>query len=347
MKNKKIKKIISFSILILLLIIVAWGFKVFLLEDTTKTAEIKTVRKIGLEEEKKIFGLETNSETEKIMSNSEINPITVTKTIACGNNNDIYEGQVQTFYITVKNNTDSVINNINVVDEIPEEMVYATELTAEGLTSRYQEDENIKEFNYNIEKLEAGREVTLKYFTRVKQDMSIDQKLTTKAVATILGNDVNYESNIVENTIRESKLQIELITPYSNNGYFRPNDYATYFVKVKNISNEPLENIKISYKIPEQAIYQRSMYLIKNEDGLYENTEEDEQNNDNGYNEENKEVTWNFEKLEIGEEQAVEVVTKLVDNTTEEDVIKIENLVTGIVDRRRILFKYIYDRATK
>ena len=89
------------------------------LDENAGIDQAKTIKKIDIEEEKKIFGLEEEKiNEEKIEKIAEVDPITVTKTIDCGNNNDIYEGQVQTYIITIKNNTEQEIKNIEVLDQI-------------------------------------------------------------------------------------------------------------------------------------------------------------------------------------------------------------------------------------
>ena len=190
----KNKKVISICLVVLVIIMALIGFKIMILDDNIEG--VKTVRKIDLEEGKRIFGLEEKDvEKEKIETVAQMEPITVTKAIAFGNNENIQIGQIQTYYITVKNNTNTEINNISVVDKIPEQLTYVEEVTGEGYMSRYEEKGDIKQFSSTIEKIGAKDQIELKYFARVKVDnINIGEKIGTKAVATIQGDTKQYES---------------------------------------------------------------------------------------------------------------------------------------------------------
>ena len=87
-------------------------------------------------------------------------PITVTKTIAVGDGNDIYEGQVQKYTIKIKNNTNQEINGITVRDEIPEELVYVDAIFRNGFENEYKNNETKTSYEIYIheeEKQEIGR----------------------------------------------------------------------------------------------------------------------------------------------------------------------------------------------
>lgn len=112
----------------------------------------------------------------------QVGTISVTKDISAGNGKDIYERQVQKITLTVTNNTNNEIANINLQDEIPNEFIYANAICDVGLENGYIEDEKITVYEKNIEKLQAKETLTFEYYVRVEQGQEIqEKKVSTKS----------------------------------------------------------------------------------------------------------------------------------------------------------------------
>ncbi len=243
-------------------------------------------------------------------------PITVTKSISSGTNTDIYETQVQKYTITVKNNTDQAISNITVEDEIPEELVYVDATNDLGFLNDYKPNENITKFSTTLEQLEAGKEVDVYYYTRVREnDENIDKTIGTKAKVTL--NNKTYESNLVENIIKDSKLQIDMITAANSTSIYKKDSEIYYKIVIKNITEEKLQNIIVKNNIPEDTSYIDGGDMLWNDTSKYwyisEDEEEIEQENVQKaeYDNNNQIVTWKVGDLEAGEETAVYLIIKL------------------------------------
>lgn len=273
-------------------------------EESTKEIEIKYA---VMQETGVVYQNRLTTEPNEI---EEINqPIIVTKSISAGDDEDIYEGQIQKYTITVKNNTNQPINNVIVKDEIPNELIYADYISRQTYTNYYKEDESIKEFApEKIETLEAQEEIKLCYYARVKkQGESQGKKIGTKAQVTIEGQEESYESNLVENTIQESKLQIDMVTAASNTERYMKGDNIPYKVVVKNISEETLTDIIVNTRIPEGTIYVEGGNLVYDEEEHYYHTEKKE----NLYNSNTNMVTWNVNSLKPGEETVIYDIVQL------------------------------------
>ena len=250
---------------------------------------------------------------------NESGAITITKTIDSGNNSNIYQGQIQQFKITVKNNTEYEIKNITVKDQIPDDLIYAKEITNEGLENRWEEDPNISEVNKTIDTIAPQGSKTLKYFVRVKKsDENVNKQIETKATATIENDSYIYESNIVKNTIKESKLQIDLQLVDNRSLSFFQESQICYFAKIKNLSNETITGLKVKDILPQDVTFVESNYLYYDEeqDLFYENLGEPRMTDN--YNQETRTVEFDIGSIEPGKQKGVQILVIL--NPVEENV---------------------------
>lgn len=251
--------------------------------------------------------------------------IIVTKSISAGNDEDIYEGQIQKYTIKVKNNTNQTINNVIVKDEIPSELIYTNYISRQTYSNHYEDDENVKEFvPEKIETLEPQEEIELYYYARVrKQEENEGKKIGSKAQVTIEGQEEIYESNLVENTIKVSNLQIDMVTAVSYTEQYLKGTTIPYKIVVKNISNETLTDIVINSYIPEGTIYVEAGNMIYDEEEEYYNKDKKE----NLYNTNTNIVTWNVSDLKAGEETVMYFIVQL--DEIQEDTTIISTQVTG------------------
>lgn len=236
--------------------------------------------------------------TEEVEPQATNDPITVTKSISSGNNTDIYETQVQKYTITVKNNTDQAISNITVEDDIPAELVYAESQNEGGWIHEYAEKTDVTKFTKTIETLEAGKEVNIYYWTRVKQsDENIGKTVGTKA--SVIVNGITYESNLVENTIKESKLKIDMISIGDTSTSYLKDSIIAYKIVVENITSAKLENVIITNNIPEGTNFETAV-KINPDNGSY--SSEDTNNEEAEYDSTNRTVTWDLGDLDVNSE---------------------------------------------
>lgn len=280
---------------------------------------------------------------------TESDPITLTKTLTAGNGKDIYEGQVQKYVIKIKNNTNQELSNINVTDEIPSELVYVNAICREGYQNRYEEDANIKKFEYQIkerpsmemddseeydssilavEKVKPGEEVEIYYYARVKKAQeNIGKKVGTKAQASIQGSERIYESNLVENTIKEAKIQIDMNTRLNNRYMYLKGNEIEYKISIKNISGENLKNAIASCKIPEETRYLEGCDMLYHEDGKYYTKNETNTRKEAQYDKNTKVATWKVGDLKPDEEAFVYLKIKSETTSTSENNLAVQATV--------------------
>lgn len=270
---------------------------------------------------------------------SDDDVLQVTKEISAGDKNDIYEREVQKYTLTIKNLTNGTLQGITVNDYIPSEMIYVTEVIDKGYKNTWQEDEEVEAFTTQIENLAANEEVKLEYYAMArKSSENIGKTVGSKATATI--GDKTYESNLVENTIREAKLQVYLNVSEHRNAYFEKSSIVSYLVKVKNITGEKLTDIDIVNVLPEDVTYVSSSFLqYSDEVGYFEDADEVIENDD--YNETNRTVTWNIDELDVDEEVGVKLNVQLNEIESNEAIITINNRAKAIVGKEEYYSNYI------
>lgn len=294
------------------------------LAEPTKKAEVQ--------EEEESAEPEAQSEPEE--------QITITKNISAGEGNDIYEKQVQKYTITIKNNTDHDISNVLIEDEIPKEVTYATLIYREGFGNRYQEEEGTTQYSETIETLKAKEEIEKTYYVRVKQAEEIRGKtIGTKAKAIVEENI--YESNLVQNTIRESKLQVDMVTSLNSvETYFLEGSNITYKIVVKNITNEELTGVTVTNTLPEGTSFMQAADMLYNEEGQFYYMNRTEEAKPANYKEASKKVTWEMGDLKAGEEKAVYLIIKL-GKVQEDKRVTIGNKVEVTADNMKTAYSNI------
>lgn len=288
-------------------------------------------------------------------------PITVTKTIAVGEGNNIYEGQVQKYTIKIKNNTNQEINGITVKDEIPEELTYVIAHTRNGFMNQYKDVKDQKTFEINVhyqeededeeekedpdepeeedptdpqdnQLLEPNGEIQIIYYARVKKDeKNIGKEVGTKAQVIINGNDTIYETNEVKNTIKKGNMQVDMITSANTSVQYERTSSIRYQIKIKNITGEKLTGVTAINQIPDDTSYMQAGKMTYDQEEDYYYVDNDDENQKiASYDENSKTVTWKVGELAPGEEKRIYVIIKL--EGTKETVQNIPNQVTVQAD---------------
>ena len=239
---------------------------------------------------------------------STTDSIIVTKNISAGNNEDIYEAQVQKYTITVKNNTASDMQNIVVEDDIPEEMIYVNATYSDGFYNNYSEDESMKVYNKTIDVLKAGEETELYYYVRVKkEDENIGKTIENKAKVKTSDNNI-YESNTIKNVIKEAKLQIDMIMTADEDCTYEVGSQMTYKIVIKNITKDTVKDINATNILPEQMSFVKAGNMkYSDDDKCYIIDEEKNAEYDTSH----KKISWNIGELKANEEKAVYMIGKV------------------------------------
>ena len=193
----------------------------------------------------------------------------------------VYEGSTLTYNVTVKNTGNNTAKNINVVNSVPQGTTLATGSSA----------------NWVINSLEPGEEDTRKIeltTNMLDNEDSKQIKVTTKVTQEYMEEDL---TNTVTNIVVKSPLEIsvELLNGLDQ---VELGNTITYYVKVKNVSGETIDNLKIENIKPEELEYTSSYAYLGNKIEPLEN----EQNR----------YYYNNIKIENNQTVKFEIETKIV-----------------------------------
>ncbi len=172
------------------------------------------------------------------------------------NGDTVHVGEIIKYVVSVKNTTNEVMTNLDVVCQVPENTVFATVDRGTYLHEAYdyQEYPEQKDCTFSIKKLEPGQTQTGFYEVVVKQ---LEQGATEKQINNkITAKNGNNECKHItlENKIITSDLSVYLKS-YIDRGQ---ENYFGYFLEVKNTSSSKLENIII-----ESAEFQKEMKILQ------------------------------------------------------------------------------------
>ena len=176
-----------------------------------------------------------------------------------------HEGQIVTYEIKVTNTNSEQLNNLILDYVIPEGAVY-TELTyAQGNEIEFTDDEELKNKEWNIEKIASNETIVKEVTIKIKKGTD---KICSKVV---LKNESGQELiNIQSKPIIVNKgfLEVRLSRAANMATILDKNEQIEYYVIVKNVTNESMNNIVISSNIPKGTIYEENSDY--NKDWLYD-----------------------------------------------------------------------------
>lgn len=179
---------------------------------------------------------------------------------------EVYEGQGIKYLVKITNNTDQEMKNVKVKAEQTNAIFYTEKEYNDGWDSaapteedenagqnvkytRYEEDENLKERNLEIESIKPGESVTKEYDMTVKE---IEGAGTTTGKITITADDQETkEYNTLTNPIKQAELKLQIEDKYELEENLKTGGTYPFFLNVTNISGKEQKNITLKYKVPE------------------------------------------------------------------------------------------------
>lgn len=179
---------------------------------------------------------------------------------------EVYEGQGIKYLVKITNNTDQEMKNVKIKAEQTNAIFYTEKEYNDGWDSaapteedenagqnvkytRYEEDENLKERNLEIESIKPGESVTKEYDITVKE---IEGAGTTTGKITITADDQETkEYNTLTNPIKQAELKLQIEDKYELEENLKTGGTYPFFLNVTNISGKEQKNITLKYKVPE------------------------------------------------------------------------------------------------
>lgn len=186
--------------------------------------------------------------------------------VAGNETNEVKENEVLRYVVNIENTGSEEISNVNVSAKVPEGTTFVnTELLNKEVDTETLDfvDENKKEVEFNIAKLNPGAKETRYYEVKVNKDMA--GKNLTNVVTTKYG-EVTKTSNEVNTAVREGKLEVKLISSDAKNSVLSSGYSYRLVLDVTNTSNEDLKNVNVKINENKNVIYISQIQYIDSED---------------------------------------------------------------------------------
>lgn len=170
--------------------------------------------------------------------------------------NYVHSGQLVAYKISVTNNGTTDLHNLVLKDVIPENAIYTYYEEKEAMMANYLEiitDSTIKQKEWAIEELKAGSTIELEIMLTMA-DVQTEQETHNIINLEYDGQTIQTESKL---TLKPSQIIASLETNSDDviGLTYRAKEKAYYYIKVKNITDKDLKNVKVTYGIPEELTY--------------------------------------------------------------------------------------------
>lgn len=246
--------------------------------------------------------------------NGENIPVSLSITPVTGQNY-VHSGQLVTYKISVTNNGTTDLDNLVVKDIIPNNAIYTYYEEKNGEIANYIEivkSVKNKQKEWTIEKLKAGSTIELEIMLTMST-VHEEQPIKNEVKVEYNNQEISATSEL---TLIPAKIKatIETNTEGMVGVVFKTGQEVRYYIKVSNISDKKLENVKVQYKLPKELDYVKGGLATYTEMNGY-TVKEEGTFNDNVFE-------YNIEKLESGEQEVICIVAKIaqVENQTSETV---------------------------
>ena len=207
------------------------------------------------------YNVEQSSLQELISENA----ITVTSYAQVGDkilkdSDSVHEKEVIKYVVTLKNNSNTKIDNISVVGKVPDNTTYATINmgTYHQEAYDYIPDTNVKEYKFPITSLEAGEEKT-EFYEVIVNDLgeTIDEDNIENQINLLIEGQ-QYKNITLDNVINKARISTDFKV-YMN----RDTKLSfVYYLHIKNLTNQSLKNVKIETTEFQKVMNVQNTYLF-------------------------------------------------------------------------------------
>lgn len=178
-------------------------------------------------------------------------------------NLDLNVGDVITYVMTIKNNTDTEMKNLQVTATIPENTLWIAEQTYYE-EWKYNSEKNTA--TYNINKLNPNEEYDLLFEVEVDklQNNSCQDIIESTVIVTTEEGKV-YESNLLKNQVLTEKLEISLTS--TSPQVLKEGEIVNYIIKVCN-TGKRATTVNVIDELPEEVQFRKLTYYISEDDKI-------------------------------------------------------------------------------
>ncbi|MDO5556960.1 MAG: hypothetical protein Q4G05_01765, partial [Clostridia bacterium] len=252
------------------------------------------------------------------------------------NNGIVYENQMVTYEMVIKNVGKVPVNNINIGIQIPNDTVYIEEEDTSSLEREFVERDDVTNINFNPTNLDVNGELFYNYNVKVNNLGELNEKQISSILnvsADVIGT---MEPIIITNTVNKAKIEIELLKTYTLDLY--ENEEFADLIRIKNISNEIINDIVIEDYLSEY-------YTFVNADKFQTILEAEDKSDSAIYNEEKNKISWNIPTLNVGEWVQAGITMKVIDNITQD--LHIKNQAIANIGSDKYNSNYVYQNIRK
>lgn len=219
------------------------------IESVNKT-EVENIKQYEQVNESSNY-VETMSQNNSVSSN--IKAMVGSKQL--NNNDEVYEDQIIKYSVKLKNETNSKIENIDIIGNIPDGTKFATVDNGSDYKEsddyydlyKYVTDETKEQYNEKIS-LEAGEEKELYYEVKVSKlnDGSTEKQINSNIYVSINGENIaEYSMN---NVVKPAEMSVELKSWRTE----REDNLWVYDIYLYNNLNKDINNLNFEMQLPEQ-----------------------------------------------------------------------------------------------
>lgn len=228
---------------------------------------------------------------------------------------EVQEGQIITYTVSVKNKGTLDANSILVQGVIPEKTIYVEQIS-EG---NYREYLDRKTYSDGITNLKAGETKNIVY--RVKVDKLEEDEadginiIFASAKVTVNNSNDEFKTNTLQNNVVAGNINLEITSNNSQGIDIKEGQEITYTAKLINNSSVTKYDINVSIKLPNGTTYVSGAreYSLLNKD-IAE------------YNQNNNTITWHIDSLNAETELSlpIKVTADKLANGVFEKELKLE-----------------------
>lgn len=167
------------------------------------------------------------------------------------NGAEVAQGEVIKYEINVENTGSEAATNVNISSIIPEGTVYVEPkedyIYEDGYYNEYTDK---KEATFDIEKIEAGENITKSYEVKVTKAAQTGTKLQNKAL--VKYGEATEETETIEQNVKEGNLSVTVKRAIDLSIENYSGGYIDYFVIVENISDTIQKDVNVNINLPKE-----------------------------------------------------------------------------------------------
>ena len=218
--------------------------------------------------------------------------------------NYIHAGQRVIYKVRVGNRTNHKLENISLIDVLPQNTIYVKNEEREGQGANYLEllkYENKDTVNWTTT-LDANSFKEFEIMVIAKEDITKEEDFINTVKAVYNGQELSVVHKLI---VKPSKITVDLVTAEENwiDPKYNKDEIIEYRAKVKNITKQSINNVKVKYNLPQYITF------VDGGLGIYDEIEgykvREHGTIDNGTFE------YNINKLNVEEEKVIIIKCKV------------------------------------